>query len=117
MAKFSKILLSGSVNGKLIAVAALASPGTLIHQAVEGVDALDEIHLWIANVTGSAATLTIEWGGLNTADLITKSTNIAANSAPAVVISGLILQNSLRIRAYSDTANALNLYGYVNRIE
>ncbi len=36
MATYSKVLLSGSTNGKQIKVAATATPGTTIHTAVTG---------------------------------------------------------------------------------
>ena len=63
MATYSRVLLSGSTNGKPIPVAATATPGTTIHTAVSGTSSFDEVYAWASNVTGSAATLTIEWGG------------------------------------------------------
>ena len=117
MASFSRLALSGSTNGKPIKISATGSPGTLIHTAINSVSSFDEIYLWVVNNTSGAATLTIEWGGVKDPDdLLCKETSISANSAPAVVIAGATLNAGLSIRAYSNTANALNLIGYVNRI-
>lgn len=117
MTTFSRLTLSGSTNGKPIPVAATATPGTLIHTAVSGAASFDEIYLWVSNVTGSAATLTLEWGGVtDPGDHLAKSISIPANSGPIPVAFGQVLQNGLVVRAFSGTANALNISGFVNRI-
>jgi hypothetical protein len=118
MPSYSRQVLSGSTNGKPIPVAATATPGTLIHTAVAGVAAYDEIYLYVSNVTGSAATLTLEWGGVtDPGDLAAKALSVPANSGPTLVAAGLPLNNSLVLRAFSGTASALNVTGWVNRIQ
>jgi hypothetical protein len=100
-----------------IPVAATSSPGTTIHTAIAGTSAFDEIYLWVSNVTVTAATLTIQFGG--TTDVtndICWELNIPPNSPPIPVCTGLVLQNGLLVKAWSQTASALNLTGYVNRI-
>jgi hypothetical protein len=117
MSTFSRVLLSGSTNGRNIPVAATATPGTLLHTAIAGTTSFDEIYLWAANVTGSAATLTIEWGGvLDPGDHMVKAYSIDANSAPIPIATGICLNNGLVVRAFSGTASAINITGYVNRI-
>lgn len=117
MASFERLFLSNSQNGKPINIIATGSPGTLIHQTIVAITSQDEVYLWVSNNTSGAATLTVEWGGTTDPDdLLCKDTSIGANSAPAVVISGATINSALLIRAYSDTANALNILGYVNRI-
>jgi hypothetical protein len=117
MATYSRQLLSGSTNGREIPVAATATPGTLLHTAVAGTASFDEIYLWVSNVTGSAATLTIEFGGVtDPGDHLTKQVSVPANSPPIPIATGQVLQNSLVCRAFSGTASALNISGYVNRI-
>lgn len=117
MATYSRVLLSGSTNGRVIPVAATATPGTLIHTAIAGTASFDEIYLWVSNVTASAATLTLEWGGVtNPGDHLTDLVSIPANSPPIPIITGMVLNNTLVLRAFSGTASALNVGGYVNRI-
>ena len=117
MATYSREILSGSTSGKPIPVAATATPGTLIHTAVAGSTAKDEIWLWASNVTGSAATLTIEWGGVtDPGDHIVKAVSIPANSEPVAVTVGQVLNGGVVVRAFSGTASAINITGFVSRI-
>lgn len=117
MATYSRLLLSGSTNGKPIPVAATATPGTTVHTAVNGTSSFDEVYLWASNVTGSAATLTIEWGGVtDPGNHIVKAVSIPANSPPIPIVTGQVLNNGLVIGAFSGTGSAINLTGYVNRI-
>jgi hypothetical protein len=117
MATYSRLLLSGSTNGRAIPVVAVATAGTLIHTAVTGTSSFDELYLWVSNVTGAAATLTVEWGGVtDPGDHLTKAVSIPANSPPIPIATGQVLNNGLVCRAFSGTASALNITGYVNRI-
>lgn len=117
MPSYSRQLLSGSTNGRVIPVAATATPGTLLHTAIAGTAGFDELYVWVSNVTAAAATLTIEFGGVtDPGDHIVKQFSIPANSPPIPIITGQVLQNGLAVRAFSGTANALNVSGYVNRI-
>lgn len=117
MATYSRQLLSGSTNGLPIPVAATATPGTLIHTAITGTTSFDEIYLWVSNVTAITATLTLEWGGVtDPGNHLVKAVSIPANSPPIPISMGKVLQNALVVRAFSGTASALNIIGYVNRI-
>lgn len=118
MTTYTRILLSGSpASGRVIPVAAAATPGTLIHTAVAGAASFDEIYLWASNVTAVAATLTIEWGGVtDPGDHMTKTLTIPPNSPPIPIVTGEVLNGALVVRAFSGTASAINLSGYVNRI-
>lgn len=112
----TKVLLSGSTNGRPIAVAATATPGTLIHTAIASTIIFDEIWAWVTNRSGAAATLTLEFGGTANSDHLTETLSIPANSPPIAIVQGQVLNNSLNFRAFSGTANALNISGFVNRI-
>jgi hypothetical protein len=114
MATFSKIALSGSTNGKGIAVVATATAGTLIHTAQSGTSGFDEVWMYATNPTASAVVLTVEYGGATTADQI--KVTIPSQSGLTVVVAGLALQNAQVIRAFGATASAINIFGYVNRI-
>jgi hypothetical protein len=118
MPSFSRKLLSGSTNGKPIQVAATATPGTTVHTAVGGTDGYDEVYVWASNVTSASANLTIEWGGTtDPGNHLVKQYSIPANSPPIPIITGQNIQNGLTIGAFSGTASAINLTGYVNRIQ
>jgi len=117
MASYARILLSGSTNGRAIPVAATATPGTAIHTAVTGTSSFDELYLWASNVTGGAATLTLEWGGVtDPGDHMVKAISIPANSPPIPIATGQVLNNGLLVKAFSGTASAINITGFVNRI-
>lgn len=115
MATFSKLPLSGSTNGRMIAVAATATAGTVIHTAVSGTSSLDEVWIYAVNSSTSAVKLTLEWGG-TTANTDHIELTITGESGLVLVSPGLILQNGLIVRAFAGTANVINIGGYVNRI-
>ena len=116
MATFTKTLLSGSTNGKAIKVVATATAGTTIHTAVSGTASLDEIWLYAHNSSASAVKLTLEWGEATAPDGNIEI-NIGAEGTGLVLVApGLLLQNSLVVKAFAGTANVITLTGYVNRI-
>jgi hypothetical protein len=116
MAIYSKQLLSGSTNGKGIKVAATATAGTVIHTAIAGTSAMDEVWLYAHNTSASAVKLTLEWGEATAPDGNIEI-NIGAEGTGVVLVSpGLLLQNGLVVRAFAGTANVINIFGYVNRI-
>ena len=116
MATFTKTLLSGSTNGKAIKVAQTATAGTTIHTAVSGTSSLDEVWLYAHNSSASAVKLTLEWGEATAPDGNIEI-NIGAEGTGLVLVApGLLLQNSLVIKAFAGSANVITLTGYVNRI-
>lgn len=118
MPVYSRTLLSGSTSGAPIAVTATASPGTLIHTAVAGSSAFDEVYLWASNVTGVAAQLTIEWGGIaDPGSHMVKGYTIAANSPPIPIAVGQCVNGGVAIRAFTGTTATINITGFVNRIQ
>jgi len=115
MATYTKMNLSGSTNGRPIAVAATSiSSGTTIHTAVSGTSSMDEIWIFAANVTTKVVTLTVGWGGTGTSDTIL--VDVPAKQGLFLVTPGILLQNSLVVKAAASTANVINLAGFVNRI-
>lgn len=116
MATFTKTLLSGSTNGKAIKVAATATAGTTIHTAVSGTSSFDEIWLYAHNSSASTVKLTLEWGEATAPDGNIEI-NIGAEGTGLVLVApGILLQNSLVVKAFAATANVITLTGYVNRI-
>jgi hypothetical protein len=112
----SKLKLSGSTDGQPIAVAAIVSPGTTIHTAQSGTVAgsYDEVWLWAVNTSAAACELTIQFGGTATSNAI--SVSLPAKSGNLLVCPGLVLQNSLLVKAYAAVASVINLSGYANRL-
>lgn len=106
-------ILSGSINGRPIPVAAITSPGTLIHTATSVAGAFDQIDLDVTNVTGTAATITVEWGGTtDPGDHLVKNYSIPAYTKMTLA-AGLRLSGGVIVRAFAGTANALNITGSV----
>ena len=110
---FTKVVLSGSTNGKQIKVVATATAGTTIHTA--HATALDEIWLWAVNSSTTAVKLTIEWGEATAPDGNIEVT-VPGESGYLMAVPGLVLTNSLVVKAFAGTANVLLINGYVNRI-
>lgn len=113
MATYSKIKLSGGTDGKNIKVAATSTPGTTIHTA-HATD-LDEIWLYAVNSDSAARKLTIEFGGTSAPDDLIELT-IQPESGLVLVVPGLVLTNSLVVKAFAASANLVLINGYVNRI-
>lgn len=115
MATFSKVVLSGSTDGRMIKVAATATAGTLIHTAQASGTNPDELWLYAVNSDTTDRKLTIEFGGTTSPDDTIEQT-ITAEGGLILIIPGMILRNSLVVRAFAATANVVLVGGWVNRI-
>ena len=116
MATYSRQLLSASVDGALIAVAATATPGTPVHTALASTTGFDEVYLWATNVDSAAHQVTIEWGGTGAGNHIVDTFTIPAHSPPIPLVTGQVLRNAKLVAVYADAANVVNVGGFVNRI-
>ncbi len=114
MATISKQLLSASTDGDFIKIAATASAGTLIHQAVASATNIDEVWIYACNTDTSAVTLTLEWSSTAVDDNL--KVNINPNET-VLVAPGIPIRNSLQIKGFATIANKVNVLGYVNRID
>lgn len=118
MATFTKKKLSGSTDGKAIKVSGTGTGSTVtVHDAVAGttVGTFDEIWVYANNTSATAATLTLEWGTATAADGNIELT-VQPEAGLVTVIPGLILQNTLAVKAFAGTANVILLSGFVNAI-
>ena len=113
MAAYSKLKLSGSTDGRIIKIVQTATAGTLVHTA--HATALDELWLWAVNSDTTDRKLTIEYGGVASPDDLIEQT-ITAESGLVLICPGLLITNSLVVRAFAATANVVMVGGYVNRI-
>ena len=115
MATYAKQLLSGSTNGKGILVVATATAGTTIHTAVSGTSDLDELWVYAVNTHSADIKLTLEWGEATEPDGNIEQT-VPSESGLMLLVPGLLLQNSLVLKAFAGTTNEIVIHGYVNRI-
>jgi hypothetical protein len=115
MATYTKVLLSGSTNGTPTTVVATSGTGDLIHTAVAGTVSFDEIWLYANNTSTSPVLLTIQYGGTTSPQYV-KPITLAPQSGDILIVAGLLLQNSLVVRAIAATASVITISGYVNRI-
>jgi hypothetical protein len=117
MASFSKIVLSGSTDGRGVLIAATATPGTTVHTASATATDYDEVWLYAQNTDTTARKLTVEWGGTGAGDIF--EITIPAESGLTLVSPGLVLKGNatpLVVTAFADTTNVVAIYGYTNRI-
>lgn len=118
MATFSKEILSGSTDGKLIKVAATATAGTTIHTGSATATTIDEVWLYAVNSDTTDRKLTVEFGGTSAPDDLIEFT-VKAENGLYLIVPGLVIKGNatpLVIRAFAATANVVMIGGYVNRI-
>ena len=115
MTVFTKVLLSGSTNGRPIKVAAVATPGTLIHTAVAGTVSIDEVWLYACNTDVVARLVTVEFGGVTDPDDLIEI-EVPSQSGLYTLTPGMPLQNGLVVGAFAAVANVITIVGFVNRI-
>jgi hypothetical protein len=119
MATFTKLLLSGSSQGRPIKVAATAGTGTTIHSTGTSSSVIDEVWLYATNSDSLPRVLTLQFGGVTSPDHEIKLT-IPSNSGLTFLIPGLVLTGSgsaaATITATASAANVIMVSGYINRI-
>jgi hypothetical protein len=119
MATIQRQKLSGSTDGRGIVVASNSSAGTTIHTGPGVNDDYDEIWLWASNFNTAAETLTLEWGGTTQAGdhfIAVIQPNETVLVAPGWVLKGNA-STALIVKAFSTTANKVNIIGHINRID
>jgi hypothetical protein len=119
MATFTKIKLSASTQGRGIRITTTSTPGTTIHATDISSSTIDEVWLYVTNVSTFPVFLTVAHGGTtNPDDLIT--CNIPNQSGLTLIVPGLILSGTgstaATVTAWAASANQLSIHGYVNRI-
>ena len=123
MATFTKITGSGSTDGRLVKVAATATPGTTLHTGSATTTTYDEIWIEAYNSHTSTVDLTIEFGGVTDPDDLVRI-SLQANSAgsytgPIRVIEGWPIKGNatpLVVRAFASVANKVVVNIFTNRI-
>lgn len=118
MGTWSKIILSGSTDGQGIPVAATSpSGGTVIHTAVTGAaDSIDEIWIYGYNSATTARELRLAIGPTTaTGSRFTDTMPAGDFAGLRLIYPGLPLRNAKVVKAYVTVANAVNIFGHVNR--
>ena len=118
MATFTKNHLSGSTDGRLIKVAATATPGTTIHTGPTNTAHFHELWLYAVNSDTTDRKLTIEFGGTSSPDDLIEFT-VKAESGLYLIVPGFVIQgnaSALVVRAFAATTNVVMIGGYVNEI-
>jgi hypothetical protein len=112
----SKIILSGSTNGKAIQLTATSfGAANTIHLSTASGTNVDEIWLWAYNSSTSAVAVVIEWGNTGNAwEQVTQTINY--QQGLFLVLPGLILNNGVYVKAWASAANVVGIYGFVNQI-
>jgi len=110
---FFKQMLSASSDGAGVAITTSTSPGDLIHAAFSDATKMDEVAIYAVNNHTSDVTLTLLLGGVATKDQVKVS--LSANSGLNLVVPALLFRNTLSIRGFASSPNAVNVFGNVNR--
>ena len=118
MAVASKVAFSASSNGRLIRLEDITSAGTLIH-TTPTTNVKDIIHLWAhLLVTATSRTLSVEWGGTATLDIITvflPSGTLATGIEKVIDGWPLTTASGLTVRAFATASDEVFIGGFVNR--
>lgn len=111
---FTKELLSASTNGRPIAVAAVATPGTNIHTDGNAPNEMSEVWLYASNVGAVDRLLTIELGGTGVAN--EQKYAVPAQQTVQILI-GHPINGGVSIAAYADAGGEVNVAGWINHID
>ena len=109
--------LSASTNGSLI-TANTASPGTLLHTAVNDAinNSFDEVYVCIRNVGAAAVKVYCGIDDMtDPTDLLLNGVTIPAKSFDVWVVQGKMIGGGLNTRIYANTASAIVCDGWVRR--
>lgn len=114
-----RIPLSGSTQGRGILIAAIATPGTMLHTTGITLTDLDVPTIYFTNSDTVARKVTVEFGGVTVPNDNIEVT-IPAESGlmlaiPAILLTGTGAAGNI-IRAYCATTNVVVAFGYVDRV-
>jgi hypothetical protein len=106
--------LSASTNGRGIKIAATGNVGTTIHAAQSSAVLVDVITLYASNTDTVVRTVTLQWGASGTGPDDYMYFDIPPRTT-VLLITDLLLQNSLTLYAFASAANVVNIFGFMNR--
>lgn len=100
--------------GAPIAIASVTAPGQLLHTATSDPDTFDEIWLWGTNNSIGVVLLSIYFGGVIAADLITANIP-TVGSGPWCVIPGWRLRSGVPVYGFASASGVVNVSININR--
>ena len=113
---YTKLLLSGSINGQPILINSSASnAATPLHTSITSSAAFDEIYIYATNNSNFSTTLTLCWGGTGSANQL--PVGISSGVGRTCVCDGVLLNNGLIAYAYATSTGSILIDGFVNRIQ
>ena len=118
MATISRNHLSGSTDGRPLALAVDSGTYTTVHTVTATAADFEEVWIWLSNISTSQEIVTIAFGGTADGDKI--KVKVPAEST-VLAVPGWTIQgnsgNAIAITAGATTANKLNACGHINLID
>ena len=107
---------SATPYGLGVKVTATATPGDLIHTAVNSTTAgtYDEVILYATNNHTASVVVTVQWGTAATEQNIQVSIPPKAGLWP--LIPGLLLQNAYTVKIFAGVTNVITVFGRVHLV-
>lgn len=96
-----------SPNGRGVSVAATSSPGTEVYRARSGLGQWDVVTLELSNVHTGSVTVTIQWGGTDTAD---QSKLVMATNTSVIWPDRRLINGGLPVRVFATVAGVINVF-------
>jgi hypothetical protein len=118
MATIVRNHLSGSTDGRPVALAVDSGTYTTVHTCTSTAADFEEIWIWLSNISAAQEVVTIAFGG--TADGDKVKIKVPAESTVLAVPGWTIQGNAstaVVVTAASTTANKVNATGYINTID
>ena len=104
---------TGSTDGNMVAIIAVATPGTNLHTAVTGTNHIDEVYVYACNIHTADVTVTMEIDGVAAANQMTYS--VPSSDGYHLILPGIRMQNGGTIAAFAGTTAVVNCIVVVNR--
>jgi hypothetical protein len=101
------VIASGSTNGKMIPIAATATPGTTLHTVASGTATIDAVTIWLTNIHTATVDVTLELGGTAAGDQCIIAA-LALKRGMTLAVDSFELNNGLLVRAFAAVANVVN---------
>ena len=118
MATISRNILSGSTNGRPLALAIDSGTFTTVHTGPTTAADMVEVYVYLSNISTSQEIVTIAIGGTEDGDKM--KIKVPAEST-VLALPGITIKgdggSGIAITAASTTANKVNATGYINLID